>query len=113
MRDTNPTSAETPRKARTYPAPNLPNQPSYIPGYAAIPLVRFIVDLFVCPTAANWLVLACLVDGSAVLFSALAFLGIAQTNGLSWPSLVAWLMLVGLIALEVVCYRAWRRRAAA
>jgi hypothetical protein len=111
MTNEDPKGPDKPRGPRRYP-PKLPQHPAYIPGYAAIPLARFFVDLLVHPTSLAWLAVACLVDGVAVFLAFLAALGIVQTNGLSWWSVGVVMLVAALLAGEVVCFRAWRRRAA-
>ena len=97
------------RRARRHESPNLPSHPSYIPGFAAIPLARFWVDLFVHPTLYNWLLVLRLFGVVALLLSVLVAIAFLQTSGLSWWSLGAGAVVVALIALEYICWRAARR----
>jgi hypothetical protein len=97
------------RRARRQESPNLPNHPSYIPGFAAIPLARFFVDLFVRPSLYNWLLVLRLFGVVALLLAVLVAVAFLQTSGISWWSLGAGAVVVALIALEYVCWQAARR----
>ena len=97
------------KRTRRRGSPNLPSYPSYIPGFAAIPLARFFVDLFVRPTLYNWLLVIRLFGGFALALAAIVALAFLQTSGLSWWSLGAGVVVLALIALEYICWRAARR----
>ncbi len=97
------------RRARRQESPNLPNYPAYIPGFAAVPLARFFVDLFVRPSLYNWLLVLRLFGVVALLLAALFTVAFLQTSGLSWWSLGAGAVVVALIALEYICWRVARR----
>lgn len=97
------------KRSRRQESPNLPNYPSYIPGFAAVPLARFCVDLFVRPSLYNWLLVLRLFGVVALLLAALVAVASLQTSGLNWWSLGAGAVVVALLALEYVCWRAARR----